>query len=186
MLTLLNIFAYQGEEIAEEPSGLDLVLPEINELIAGVIAFAIVFVAVWVWLRPKISETLAARQEAITGQLTAAETTKHEAESLLMDYKQQLAKAREEANRIVDEARQSAEALRADVVGKAEAEAGEIVRKAREEAAAERQRATAAIRDEVAALSLDLARRVVTESVDASAQKKLVDRYIAELEELNA
>jgi F-type H+-transporting ATPase subunit b len=187
MLTLLKIIAYQGEEVvAEEPSGLDLVLPEINELIAGVIAFAIVFIAVWVWLRPKISETLEARQEAITGQLTADEATKHEAESLLMDYKQQLAKAREEANRIVEEARQSAEALRSDVVGKAEAEAEAIVRKAREEAAAERERAASAIRDEVAALSLDLARRVVGDSVDASAQKKLVDRYISELEELKA
>lgn len=187
MLTLLTRIAYQaGEEVHDEPSGLDLVLPEINELIAGVIAFAIVFIAVWVWLRPKISETLSARQEAITGQLTAAEATKHEAESLLMDYKQQLAKAREEANKIVEDARRSAEALRSDVVGKAEAEAETIVRKAREEAAGERARAAAAIRDEVAALSLDLARRVVTESVDAAAQKKLVDRYISELEELKA
>lgn len=187
MLTLLTRIAYQaGEEVAEEPSGLDLVLPEINELIAGVIAFAIVFVVVWVWGRPAIDRMLTARQEAITGQLTAAEATKHEAESLLMDYKQQLAKAREEANRIVEEARRSADALRSDVVGKAEAEAVSIVRKAREEAASERERAAAAIRDEVATLSLDLARRVVGESVDAAAQKKLVDRYISELEELKA
>jgi F0F1-type ATP synthase membrane subunit b/b' len=52
--------------------------------------------------------------------------------------------------------------------------------------AAERVRAAGAIRDEVASLSLDLARRVVGGSVDAKAQKKLVDQYIAELEELKA
>lgn len=187
MLTLLTQIAYWAEEgVTEEPSGLDLVLPDVNELIAGVIAFAIVFVVIWVWARPAISRTLAARQEAITGQLTAAEETKHEAESLLADYKQQLASAREEANRIVDEARQTAESLRADMISKAESDAESIVRKAREEAAAERERAASAIRDEVAALSLDLARRVVTDSVDAKAQQALVDRYIAELEELNA
>jgi F-type H+-transporting ATPase subunit b len=72
------------------------------------------------------------------------------------------------------------------VVGKAGTEAESIVRKAREEVAAERVRAAGAIRDEVASLSLDLARRVVGGSVDAKAQKKLVDQYIAELEELKA
>jgi F-type H+-transporting ATPase subunit b len=72
------------------------------------------------------------------------------------------------------------------VVGKAEAEAQTIVRKARDEAAGERERAVGAIRHEVASLSLDVAQRVVGESVDAAAQKKLVDRYIAELEGLNA
>jgi F-type H+-transporting ATPase subunit b len=187
MLTLLTRLAFQaGEFDHEEPSGLDLVLPEINELIAGVIAFTIVFVFVWKWGRPAINRMLTARQEAITGQLTAAENTKHEAESLLTDYKKQIAAARDEANKIVEDARRSAEALRTDVVGKAEAEAETIVRKAREEAAGERERAVGAIRAEVASLSLDVARRVVTDSVDADAQKKLVDRYIAELEGLNA
>jgi F0F1-type ATP synthase membrane subunit b/b' len=51
---------------------------------------------------------------------------------------------------------------------------------------AERERAATAIRDEVAALSLDLAQKVVAGSVDAKAQKVLVDRYIAELETLKA
>lgn len=187
MLTLLTRLAFQAGEVDhEEPSGLDLVLPEINELIAGIIAFAIVFVFVWKWGRPAINRMLTARQEAITGQLTAAENTKHEAESLLTDYKKQIAAARDEANNIVEDARRSAEALRTDVVGKAEIEAETIVRKAREEAAGERERAVGAIRQEVASLSLDVARRVVTESVDADAQKKLVDRYIADLEGLNA
>jgi F-type H+-transporting ATPase subunit b len=187
MLNLLTRIAFQAGEVEHaEPSGLDLVLPEINELIAGVIAFTIVFVFIWKWGRPAISRTLTARQEAITGQLTAAEATKHEAESLLLDYKKQLAGARDEANKIVDDARRSADALRTDVVGKAEADAESIVRKAREEAAGERERAVGAIRHEVASLSLDVAQRVVGESVDAAAQKKLVDRYIEELEGLNA
>jgi len=173
-------------EEPDEPGGIDLLLPASSELIAGLLAFTIIFVFVWKWVLPMVDKRLEARQEAITGQLTAAENTKHEAESLLADYKQQLAKARDEANRIVEEARKSAEALRADVVGKADTEAQTIVRKARESAVSERERAAGAIRDEVATLSLDLARRVVSDSVDAKAQKKLVDQYIAELEELKA
>ncbi len=169
------------ETHTEAPSGIDLVLPEINELIAGVIAFSIVFVAVWVWARPAIARTLAARQDAITGQLKAAETTKLEAEGLLSDYKQQVAGARDEANRIVEDARRSADTLRTESAARAAAEAAEIVRKARDEAAGEKERAAAAIRTEVAALSMAVAEKAVAGAVDAKAQQKLVEQYIAEL-----
>jgi F-type H+-transporting ATPase subunit b len=180
------VIAFGPSTEPAEPEGVELLLPPSSELIAGLIAFAIIFIFVWRWVMPAVNRTLENRQQAITGQLTAAEATKHEAESLLTDYKKQLAGARDEANKIVEDARRSADALRADVVGKAEAEAQTIVRKARDEAAGERERAVGAIRHEVASLSLDVAQRVVGESVDAAAQKKLVDRYIAELEGLNA
>ncbi len=170
----------------EAVSGSRLLVPPISELIAGLIAFVIIFLFVWKWVLPAVNRMLEARQQAITGQLTAAEEAKREAESLLADYKAQLDKAREDANRIVEEARQTAESLRGDIVGKAHTEAEEISRKAREDAAAERERAAGAIRDEVAALSLDLAQKVVSGTVDTKAQKALVDRYIADLETLKA
>ena len=181
MLSLFAQVVYWAAEEDEPPEGIDLIIPEINELIAGVIAFTIVFVVVWVWARPAISKTLAARQDAITGQLTEAEKAKVEAESLLTDYKEQLAQARQEADRIVEEARQTAESLRSDMVAKAEAEAAAITQRAREEAAAEKERTAAQMRDEVAALSLQVAQKVVKETVDAGAQRALVDRYIDEV-----
>jgi F-type H+-transporting ATPase subunit b len=185
---MLNLFAqvvYLAAEGEEPPEGIDLVIPEINELIAGIVAFAIVFLAIWLWARPAISRALAARQDAITGQLQQAEKTKVEAESLLEDYRKQLAEARAEANRIVDEARSTAETMRSEIVARAESEAAEITRRAREEAVAEKGRAEAQIRDEVASLSLALAQKVVAESVDANAQRALVDRYIDDLGSLS-
>ncbi len=184
MQLLAPILILAEEAPVEESGGIDLLLPETSELIAGVIAFAIIFVFVWKWVLPAAGRALAARQEAITGQLTEAETAKTEAESLLEDYKKQLASARDEANQIVDDARQTAEALRSDMVTKAEAEAEAIRGKAREDAAAEKERASAQIRDEVAALSLDVAQKVVAGSVDEAAQRALVDRYIEDLEGL--
>jgi F-type H+-transporting ATPase subunit b len=181
---MLKVFAqvvYLAAEGEEPPEGIDLVIPEINELIAGIIAFAIVFLAVWLWARPAISRALAARQDAITGQLQEAEKTKVEAESLLEDYRKQLADARGEAEQIVADARSTAETMRGEIMARAETEAAEITRRAREEAAGEKTRAEAQIRDEVASLSLALAQKVVAESVDADAQRALVDRYIDEL-----
>ncbi len=185
MLNLLAQVVYLAAEEAP-PEGIDLVIPEIEELIAGIIAFSIVFVLIWWKVRPAIAETLAARQEAITGQLTQAETSKREAASLLDDYKKQLAQAKDEANTIVEDARQAADVLGTDLVDKAEAEAETIRGKARTDAGAEMERAAAQVKTQVATLSLELAQKVVAGSVDESAQRELVDRYIDDLGNLEA
>jgi len=173
-----------GEEVVDdhEPSGVDLLLPPTAELIAGLIAFAIIFAFVWKWALPAVNRMLEARQQAITGQLQEAEKSKKDAEKLLQDYKAQLASAKEEAAKIVDEARQTADALRQEIDAKAKADGAAIVAKAREDAAAERERVTAGLRDEVASLSLDLAQKVVVGSIDAKAQKALVEKYMSDLE----
>jgi F-type H+-transporting ATPase subunit b len=159
-------------------------LPHPEELIAGILAFAIVFFFVWRWALPTINKTLEARQQAITGQLSEAEEAKREAESLLADYRAQLAEAKAEGNRIIEEARVAAEQLKADVAARAEEEAAQILSKAREEAQSEKARALADARREVGEISVGLAEKIVGESLDDKLQKELIDRYLAELESL--
>ena len=77
------------ESASEESGGIDLLLPAPEELIAGIIAFALIFIVVWKFALPTIKETLEARQAAIKGELNAAEQAKVEATSLLDDYKAQ-------------------------------------------------------------------------------------------------
>jgi F-type H+-transporting ATPase subunit b len=182
MTELFANVVYLAAEGGEEPEGIDLVLPATDELIVGIFAFALVFFAVWRWLLPSIQRSLDARRDAITGQLNEAENAKVEAESLLTDYRQQLADARTEANRIVDDARKAADETKAGIEAKAQADAAEIIRKAREDAATEKERATAAIRGEVAALSLAMAQKAVAETVDEDAQRALVEQYLADLD----
>lgn len=172
------------EEGKEAGSGLSLVLPEPAELVAGVLAFAIVFFFVWKWALPTINQTLEARQQAITGQISEAEKAKKDAESLLADYKAQLADSKAEGNRIIEEARNSAEQMKSEVVAKAEADANQILAKAREEAENEKERALADARQEVGAISVDLASQIVGESLDSDTHKALVDRYLADLEKM--
>ncbi len=106
------------EEGGESSGGLSLVLPHTEELIAGILAFLIVFFFAWKWALPSINKTLEARQQAITGQLDEAEEAKRQAESLLADYKAQLADAKAEGNRIIEEARQAGEQLKADIAAR--------------------------------------------------------------------
>lgn len=184
MFNLLAQVVHWAAEEGAPPEGIDLVIPAFEELVAGIVAFTIVFILVWWKVRPAIAETLAARQEAITGQLTEAEKAKRDAESLLQDYKQQLATAKDEANKIVDEAKQAADAVRSDIKSKAESEAAGIVTKARDEAAAEKERVSGQVRDEVMSLSMALTQKVVAEGIDEATQKRLVERFIDDVGEL--
>ncbi len=168
----------------ETSSNVDLVLPEPAELIAGIIAFSIVFFFVWKWAWPTINKTLEQRQAAMTGKMEQAEAAKVEAESLLSDYKRQLAEAKTEGNRIIEDARVTAEQMKTDMLSKAESEAENIRVKGRDDATSEKSRALAEARSEVGDISVDLAEKIVGESLDADAHQALIDRYLADLERL--
>jgi F-type H+-transporting ATPase subunit b len=170
------------EEAESGGSNVSLVLPEPNELIAGIVAFAIVFFFVWKWAMPAINRILESRQQAIVGRLEDAEKAKTDAEKLRTDYERQLAEARAKGNQIIEDARKTAEQMKNDVVQRAEAEATSVLAKAREEAGTEKARAIAEARQEVANLTVDLAEKVVGQSLDRETQLGLVERYITELE----
>ena len=185
MLTQAMFLFQEAEQISAEPEeeaeGIQLLLPHTDELIAGVIAFVIVFFFVWKWAVPALNKTLEARQQAIRSELQAAEDAKVEAESLLGDYQDQLSGAKAEATQIVDDARTAGEQVKADVVARAETEADQIKERAQGEIAGERERVAGELRRQVADLSIDVAEKVVGGSLDAEGQRELVDRYIDDL-----
>ena len=182
MLNPMTLAILAQEEVEAESSNVSLVLPETNELIAGIVAFAIVFFFVWKWALPAINRILESRQQAIVGRLEDAEKAKLDAEKLRTDYERQVAEARTKGNEIIEEARKTSEQLRTDMLGRTQAEADALIAKAREEASTEKARAMAEARQEVANLTVDLAEKVVGQSLDREIQLGLVERYIAELE----
>ncbi|GMR02093.1 MAG: F0F1 ATP synthase subunit B [Acidimicrobiia bacterium] len=170
--------------ISEEPSsggGASLLLPAPEELFAGIIAFSIVFFFIWKWAIPALNKALEARQQAIAAELESAEKAKIEAETLLADYRSQVAGAKDEAAQIVGDARDAGEVVKSDIVSRAEAEAEQIKARAHDEVVSERERVASDLRRQVADLSIDVAEKVVVSSIDAESQRALVDRYIDEL-----
>lgn len=165
----------------EEASGADLLIPDLRELAAGVIAFAIVFFFIWKYAIPAFNEMIENRQKAIKASLEAAEAEKAEAAALKSDYEKSISGAREEATKIVEEARQAGESARADIVARAEAEAAQIKTRAGQEIEAEKDRTVSAMRREVAGLSIDVAEKLVGRNLDRVSQQALVDQFINEL-----
>ena len=176
MLNLLTRFA--AEEGAKELE----VLPDPDELLWGSLFFVVLLVALVKFVFPKVNAGLAARSAKIAGQVEEADRIRREADTVLEDYKRQLADARNEASRIIEEGKRTAEALRADITARAETEARDIVARAQADVAGERDRAIASLQRTVGDLSLTLAGRVIgAELANPEAQRALVDRAIADL-----
>ena len=165
----------------EERSGIDLILPAIDELIWGAVAFAIAFFVLTKLAFPVLRKTIQDRENKIRGDLEAAEASKAEAQGMLDEYKKQMADARSEANRVIEDSRQQAEQVRKDVIAKAEKDAEGIVARAQEQIEAERSRAVSELQSTISNLSIELAEKVVGRSIDASSQKDLVDAYIRDV-----
>jgi F-type H+-transporting ATPase subunit b len=85
---------------------------------------------------------------------------------------------------MIEDARATAEQMRAELLARAEADAEQILAKARGEAESERDRALADARKQVGSISVDLASQIVGESLNAKTHEALVNRYLADLEKL--
>ncbi len=159
-------------------------VPSLTEIITGLIAFFIVFGVLAKVLMPRIQQTLQERTDAIEGGLDRAEEAQAEAARLLDQYKAQLAEARHEASRMREQAKAEGAQIKAELREQGEAERQRLVDSARAQIDADRQQALTALRAEVGALSVELASRIVGESLqDEARQRGTVDRFLAELEE---
>jgi F-type H+-transporting ATPase subunit b len=158
-----------------------LVLPEVDELIFGAIAFfALLFLLSRVAF-PALRKGLAAREQAIRSELERAEQARLESEQKREEYERQLADARGEADRIIREAGEAAEGVRRVRIARAEEEGRLIVEKARQDADQEKNRAFADLQRVMADISIEAATRVLNKELsDPTAQRQLVEQFIAE------
>src|SRR6478736_2054945 len=140
--------------------------PHATELLVGAVAFAIIFFFFWKWVLPRVNTLLEERREKIQGEMERAEASRV---------------AADEANRIIDEARKTADQLRVDLQARAEQESHAIVARAQEEIRAERDRVFQELRTQVGEIAVELAGKVVGESLDKQAHEKLIDDYIAQV-----
>jgi F-type H+-transporting ATPase subunit b len=174
---------YHSEAAAVVPPANPLV-PAWPELIIGTIAFLIVFAVLGKVLLPRIQKTLADRTDAIEGGLKRAEDAQTEAQQVLDQYRQQLADARQEAARLREQAQEQGAAIIADMREVAQTEARRIIDAAHQQIETDRMLALQALRTDVGAMAVDLASRVVGESLeDVARQRRIVERFIEGLEQ---
>ncbi|MFE9257528.1 F0F1 ATP synthase subunit B [Streptomyces sp. NPDC006879] len=159
-------------------------IPPIPELVIGLIAFVIVFGFLAKKLLPNINKVLEERREAIEGGIEKAEAAQTEAQSVLEQYKAQLAEARHEAARLRQEALEQGTALKEELRAESQRQREEIIAAGHAQIEADRKAASQALRQDVGKLATDLAGKLVGESLeDHARQSRTIDRFLDELEE---
>ncbi|MCN9240129.1 F0F1 ATP synthase subunit B [Streptomyces sp. RY43-2] len=176
---IANLVQLAAEETEQNP-----LLPAGPELLVGTIAFAIVFFFFWKKLLPNINKVLDERHKAIEGGIEEAEAMKVEAQSVLEQYKAQLAEARHEAARLRQEAQEQGAQLIAEMREEGQRQREEIVAAGHAQIEADRSAAAQHLRQDVGRLATDLAGKLVGESLeDHARQSRVIDRFLDELEE---
>ena len=160
-------------------------LPVRDEIIWAVVSFAVLVVLLAKVAVPLMKKGLAARTERIRSEINSAENAKTDADRLLADYRAQLADARNEANRIIEEARRSADSVRVDLEARAHADVAEMRARAAADIDAARVSAIADLRTEVAALAIGAAEAIVQKNLDHETQVHLVENFIRQVENRN-
>jgi F-type H+-transporting ATPase subunit b len=171
----MNHLATEG---ATNPIGLPW-----GEVLIAAIAFALLLFVLGKFAWPMFEKAFAARTQAIEGGIAKAEEAQNEAKAALDRYNEQLSHAREEAAKIREDARTQAQAIRDDMLAKAHEETERIAAAGRAQLAAQRQQIIAELRGDLGRMSVDLAGRIVGESLDDEArQRGTVERFLADLE----
>ena len=183
-MMFLNQDAGAGAVSAAEETTTNILMPHAYDIVWSLVIVVTVGLVFYKYVVPKFQAVLDERTAKIEGGIAKAEQVQEEAAQALAEYHEQLAQARAEASRTREEARAEGTAIVAELRAKANEEAARIVEAAHRQIEAERQSAAVALRTEVGDLAMDLASKIVGESLtDAARQSRVVDRFLDELEE---
>jgi F-type H+-transporting ATPase subunit b len=170
-------------ELAAEGAAPNPLLPHTAEIIVGSIAFLLLFLVMRSKVVPMFEKAYSERTAAIEGGIAKAEIAQAEAKAALEQYSTQLASAQAESAEMREKAREQGALIAEEIRAKAQEDAARITAAAHASIEAERAQAVTSLRNEVGALAVELASKIVGEALDDQArQSRIVDRFIEDLE----
>ena len=150
-------------------------------LIAGSFLLLIFLVKKYAW--GNISSILNERAEKISSDIDGAEEARKKAEELASKREAELSGSRTEAKTIIENAKETAEKSKADILAEAKLEAGRLKEKANQEIAQNKAEALQSVKGDVADLTISLAGKIISQNLDGQTHKELIDQYIDQLGE---
>ncbi len=153
-------------------------------ILVNIIGFLILLALMRRFFFGPIGQFLAQRRQDVADTVDQAETDRQQAEDELTSIRgrqdQMMAEAQQQAN----QARQEADLQADEVVSQARQQALEREQQAEAQVREQQAQALAEARAEVAALSVEMAERVLRESLDEERQQALLEAALRDVEEL--
>lgn len=148
-------------------------------VIVSAVNFLLFFVIIWTFAFKPVSKMLADRKDRIEQGLKDAEQARRDRENAETERVAALTEARREANDIINRAQKVAQETRDADIAATREELERMRVRATADIDAEKQRAIADLRSEVADLALEAAGRVVGETMTDERQRRLVEEFLS-------
>jgi F-type H+-transporting ATPase subunit b len=150
-------------------------------VVSGAFLILLVLIKKYAW--GMITSIFDERAKKINDDIDSAEAARQKAESLAAQRETELAGSRDEANKIVSTANDTAQANKLKIVAEAAAEVQRTKQRANEEIEQSKKEAISGIKGDVADISVKIAEKLIGQSLDATAHADLIDRYLEKLGE---
>lgn len=174
-MKLLFVLAYSGGEMG---GPLD-----VNP---GLILWTVVTFVVLMFVLKKMAwgpilTALSEREKKIEDSLTEAEKAKKETEKLILENKEAILKAEEEARRILTQTREDAENLKNKILEESNQKAKKMIDDAVNEIERKNHEAFITLKSQIAEISISAAEKILRENLDSEKSKALVNKYIEDI-----
>ena len=130
------------------------------------------------YLFKPVTEILEKRQAEIEGHYQEAQQAETDAKAMKADYESKMAGARQEADRVIKTATESANAMSASSVEDARTQADQLKRRAQTEIDLERRRAFDEVKGELSGIALDIASQVIEREVNEKDHEAFINEFI--------
>ncbi len=161
-----------------EASGLGTVIGNFI-IVTGAFVVLLFLIKQFAW--SQITAIFDARAQKISDDITSAEESRVQAESLANRRQKELAEAKDEAGKIIDNAHETGKAHGDKIIANAHEEANRLKEKAQQDIAQSKQEAVSSVKGDVADLTVRLAEKILAKELDDQAKQDLVDRYLDQL-----
>jgi F-type H+-transporting ATPase subunit b len=163
----------------EEAPKADLLSPNLGLMAWTLIIFVLLAFVLSKFAFGPITASVRAREQALEDAINAAKRDREEAAQLLAEHRAALDASRTEAQKIIVDARATAERVRAELVEQAHAEQANMLARARQEIESQKVQAVAQLRREAVDLAIAGAGKVIDRNLDQAANRQLVESFLA-------
>ncbi len=183
---LLNlIFAFTVFASESESGGGGLLSINVGLAFWTIVTFLLLLLILGKFAWKPILKALDERENKIKESLEMAEQARLEAKKIIEENQLNLKKTEEEARKILEENKNYAEQLKKQILEDSKIQANQLIEKANAEIDRKKQEAFDELKNQVAELSIQVAEKLISETLDKEKNSKLIDRFIDEVQKVD-
>lgn len=159
-------------------------LIDVPQVLTQILGFLLMLWILRTFAWGPLTAMLEARRAKIVSDFAEADRRKAEAGELKAKYEQEMRTIEAQARQRMQDAMAEGQTLAGEIKSQAQKEAAERLERAKDEIAREREKAKELLKEQIIALSLRTAEKILRQKLDDPAQRKLAGEFLDEVSAL--